>query len=288
MISASAATPRDATFPAADGTALNSWYWPASSPRGVLLIAHGLGEHGGCYRHVAETLGPRLDLDVLAFDFRGHGRSPGRRGVVRRYEDLQGDLAGAFAWAGRERPGLPRFLLGHSNGGQVALHFAARSGEGLAGLILSNPCLRLALKVPRHKLLAGQILRRLAPGLTLSAGLPRTMMSLDPEHLAERAADTLRHDRTNASLFFGMVEGGAQMAASAAQIHPPTLILLGEADPIIDPGTTRDFFGRLGAEDKTLIAYPSMLHEPLNDPDRARVLDDLASWLDDRMPTRKD
>ncbi len=278
--------PLDVAFPATDGLPLRSLFWPARSARGVLVIAHGLGEHAGCYRHVAENLGPRLDLDVLALDFRGHGRSPGRRGVVRRYDDLLADLDGARAWLDRERPGLPQYLLGHSNGGQVILHAAARPDDSLAGVILSNPSLRLAIKVPRHKLWAGQVLRRVAPAFTMSASLPPSMMTLDPGHIEQRRVDTLRHDRTNAALFFGMVEGGRRLSAHPAKVRCPTLILLGELDPIVDPAATREFFDRLGALDRTLLSYPGMLHEPLNDPDRARVLDDMTAWLDARLVTR--
>ena len=44
-------------------------------PAGGLVIAHGYGEHGGAYRRVAEALSGRADLDVIAVDFRGHGRA---------------------------------------------------------------------------------------------------------------------------------------------------------------------------------------------------------------------
>ena len=276
--------PRDVTFPAVDGLPLRAWHWPTpAEARGTLVIAHGLGEHGLAYRRVAEAVGPRLGLDVLAFDFRGHGRSPGRRGVVRRYEDLTADLTGALDWAGGRRPGLPRFVLGHSNGGQVALRVAMGAHPGLSGLILSNPSLFLAVAVPRHKLMIGRVLRRMAPGITLSAHLPPEMLSRDPGSHAERVGDTLRHSRTSAPLFFGMVEGGPMLEAAADRIVVPTLVLLGDADPIVDAAATRAFFARLGAPDKTLISYPEALHEPLNDLEREQVIADLVGWIDRRL-----
>src|SRR5262249_38740002 len=145
-------TPRDAAIATTDGLSLRARYWRRPNPRGVVVIAHGFGEHGGCYRHVAEALGPALEVDVLSADLRGHGRSPGRRGVVRRYEELVSDLRSAFEWAGRTRPGLPRFVLGHSNGGQLALRLALENEPDLAGLVLSNPSLKVATRIPRTKL----------------------------------------------------------------------------------------------------------------------------------------
>src|SRR4051794_23431990 len=111
--------PVDVSLTAADGAPLVARHWSSPTPRGVLVVAHGFGEHGGSYRHVAEWLVRTLDVEVLAFDFRGHGRSRGRRGVVRRHADLTLDLAAAVDRVATERPGLPRFVLGHSNGGLV-------------------------------------------------------------------------------------------------------------------------------------------------------------------------
>src|SRR3954453_14792872 len=121
MMTTQAPAARDVLIPAADGLTLRGWHWARHSPRGVLVIAHGFGEHGGCYRHVAEALGPALELDVLAFDQRGHGRSPGRRGVVRHFDHLVADVRAGVAWASERFPVLPRFLLGHSNGGVLSL-----------------------------------------------------------------------------------------------------------------------------------------------------------------------
>ena len=69
----------------------------------------------------------------------------------------------------------------------------------------------------------------------------------------------------------------------AAEIHTPILLLLGGQDPVVDPSTSRAFFEQLGSEDKTLLIYPKMLHEPLNEIGREKVVDDAARWLDQRL-----
>src|SRR2546421_730430 len=104
MTTRHSAPARDVAIPAAGGLTLRGWHWTRPSPRGVLVVAHGFGEHAGCYHHVAEALGPALEIDLVAPDLRGHGRSPGRRGVVGDYGELVSDLRAAVAWAGRVRP----------------------------------------------------------------------------------------------------------------------------------------------------------------------------------------
>jgi alpha-beta hydrolase superfamily lysophospholipase len=248
-----------------------------------VIVAHGLGEHGGAYAHVADALSSRLDLDFHALDFRGHGLSPGRRGVVRHYDDLVQDLRAVVDWARYRNPDLPLFVLGHSNGGQVVLRFALEPTAVVEGFIVSSPAIRISMPVPSAKLKIGKILLALAPWVTLGAAAPSAWMTRDPAMQEIYRRDTLRHHRISAPLFFGMVEGGEMLMARAGQIRSPMLMLIGGQDPVTCPEAGRDFFDRLGSEDKTLLLYPRMLHEPFNELGRDQVFDDLARWLDPRL-----
>jgi alpha-beta hydrolase superfamily lysophospholipase len=275
--------PADTVIPSTDGTLLRAWSWARPNPRATLVVAHGIGEHGGCYRHVAEDLAPALDVDVLVPDFRGHGRSPGRRGVLRRYGDLVDDLRSALDWAERSHPGLPRYVLGHSNGGQVALRLVLEGSTLLAGLVLTNPALRLAVRVPSPQLFLGRCLRRVAPLVALRGEIPSVLLTRDPEIQKQQRLDPLRHGWINPPLYFGMVEGGAEILARAGEIRLPILVVLSGADPVIDPQASRSFFERLASTDKTLINYPPMLHEPLNEIDREQVIADIIRWFNARL-----
>ena len=270
----------DVSFPSLDGTPLQGRIWTTPNPRGTLVISHGLGEHGGSYQRTAGELVEALEIDILAFDFRGSGRSEGRRGVVRSYDDLSLDLAAATEWMARERPSLPLILFGHSNGGLVALRTVLDRDLGLVGLIVSNPSLRLSAHVPIWKRLTGEVLLRVAPGITMETGLTNDQLTHDSEIIAEIAADPLRHSRISPPLFFGMSEAGPSVIARAGEIRLPTLMILGGSDPIVDPAAGRLLFDNLGAQDKTLKFYPEMRHEPLNEIGREAVVADLSSWID--------
>jgi alpha-beta hydrolase superfamily lysophospholipase len=275
--------PRDVVIPTTDGLSLRGWHWIRPQARGRLIIAHGFGEHGGCYRHVAEALGPALDIDVLSPDLRGHGRSPGPRGVVARYDDLVSDLRSALRWAGDLRPELPTYILGHSNGGLVTLSLALEGDTAPDGLIVSNPSLKVATRVPRHKLLIGGLLRRFAPTVTLGAKLNAAILTSDPEMQRHHEIDPLRHSRISAPLYFGMVEQGLVVAERASEIQWPLLLILGGRDTVVDPEESQRIFERIGGLDKTLCYYPNMLHEPLNELGREQVFADIIAWLEPRL-----
>jgi alpha-beta hydrolase superfamily lysophospholipase len=183
-------------------------------------------------------------------------------------------------------PGVPRFVLAHSNGGQVALRLALQGKSSIEGMVVSNPALRVAVPIAPGKLRLGRLLAKVAPWVTLPGDARTGVLTRDPLIQEEHRTDPWRHNRMSAPLFFGMVEGGELLLARAAEIRIPMLMLLGAQDTVIDPTTSRDFFDRLGSDDKTLIIYPQMLHEPLNELGRERVFDDLVRWLEQHLPAR--
>jgi len=267
----------------ADGLILKGRWWRRPAPRGLVVVSHGYGEHGGAYRRVAEAVSEGADLDVVAVDFRGHGRSPGRRGVVRKYDELTEDLLKVIEWASHLVPGVTPVVLGHSNGGQVALRAVLRNPGSIAGLVLSNPVLRVAVAVPAAKLMVARFLARHAPWVSLKGDLRAELLTRDPEIQQEHRSDPLRHSRMSAPLFFGMVDGGEMLLARANEIKAPVLLLLGGQDTVTDPAAARAFFELLGSDDKTLSIYPKMMHEPLNEIGRQQVLDDVLRWIEPRL-----
>ena len=266
----------------------HGWPVPAGvTRRGSVLLVHGLGEHGGRYAHVAERL-VALGLEVRAYDHSGHGRSPGRRGVIAHPEALLDDLRDVFAAldaAGRARgDGAPPFLLGHSLGGTVAARAATGGWVVPRGLVLSSPALRVpAIGRAQTALLA--VLRRVAPDLPLPNRLPADKLSHDTAEVAAYQADALVHDRITARLYDFLVDAGAAARRDAARFAVPTLLVVAGADRIVDARGAHDFLAALPDGVGTLHAYNALYHELFNErePDRTRVLDDVTAWLASRL-----
>jgi lysophospholipase len=68
-------------------------------------------------------------------------------------------------------------------------------------------------------------------------------------------------------------------------ITVPTLILYGTADGLCPPAGSVMLGERIGASDRTVIAYEGLFHEILNEPERETVLDDITGWLGARVGT---
>src|ERR687894_30096 len=115
--------------------------WEPDEPASALVVVvHGLAEHGGRYRYVAERLADK-GFAVYAPDHHGHGLSEGSRANIGTMDGVADDVGSMLAEATRRHPDVPRFLLGHSLGGLITLHYVTRRPVELAGVVLSGPAL---------------------------------------------------------------------------------------------------------------------------------------------------
>ncbi len=108
----------EVAFTTADGVELRGWLVPHMEARGNVVFCHGHGRNRG---HAAGLL-PMLHemgLNVLTFDFRGHGESGGHA-VTFGYREKQ-DLLAAAAFLRRRCPGQPLFVVGVSYGAAITL-----------------------------------------------------------------------------------------------------------------------------------------------------------------------
>lgn len=144
---------------AADGTRLSGRAWMPPAPRAVIALVHGIAEHSGRYAWLAAKANAR-GLGVVATDLRGHGRSPGERSYVERFDDYLLDVDALLAKGQELAAGRPLFLMGHSMGGAIALRWLAQRQRPLAGLILSSAALKIGGDVPRLLVALAPLLSR--------------------------------------------------------------------------------------------------------------------------------
>ena len=83
---------------------------PETTPRAVLLLAHGAGEHSSRYQPLAQFF-CGYNYAVAALDHQGHGYSDGTPGYVNTFKDYVSDLAIFHRQIQARFPGVPMFLL---------------------------------------------------------------------------------------------------------------------------------------------------------------------------------
>lgn len=258
-----------------------AWFDSTTPRRAAVALMHGYGEHSARYEHVAVAL-VRAGYNVIAIDARGHGKSTGIRGYTKRYSRYVDDLAMLKRRARDRWPELPLFIMGHSNGGLIALRYALRKPSDVTGFIISSPLCGLAMKVPAPKRLGGKLTSRIAPGLNLPSGLSADMVSQLPQVIEKYAADPLIFDTANARWFTETDRAMTDLLARAPELDQSFLFIVAGSDKIVDPEATTAVFHRLGSQDRALEVFPDLYHEVLNEAPWAEILQQTIIWMDKR------
>ncbi|OFZ21990.1 MAG: hypothetical protein A2X94_16160 [Bdellovibrionales bacterium GWB1_55_8] len=261
--------------------------WSAHpAPYRVLLVFHGLGEHGGRYLHLPHYLQDAVSA-VQCVDFRGHGRSEGLRGDIKRFDDFVDDLILSVHRMDEQlkrRFGRSEIhVFGHSMGALVALRaFFQDPGIPVASATLSSPLLGIRVKVPPVKRGAAFLLSKVWGSLHLISELNPEELSHDRAVSEAYVADRLVHRKVTSRFYFELlsaVQKTAQMARKRAKTAVPLQFLAPLEDRIVDSDTVIRFYHQLKHKIKELRTYDGFFHESVNEMGKEAALEDIKKWI---------
>lgn len=252
-----------------------------AQPLAVIAIVHGLAEHGGRYADFAQRANS-AGIGIVSIDLRGHGRSPGVRLLVEKFDDYLLDIDALVTHTKQIGGQCPVFLMGHSLGGAIALRWVAQrqmAASVLCGLMLSSAALKIGLGTPALLIKLAPLISRWFPLLRLQA-LNANLISSIAAEVARYLDDPLvcklpPPARTGAEVL-------AIMPANldvARELKLPLYVFHGTDDTLTSPEGSHALYDAWGGSDKHLRLWPGSLHETLNDIDRDAVMDELFAWL---------
>jgi lysophospholipase len=266
-------------FSARDNTRL---YWqsvlPAAEPTCFVGVVHGFGDHSGRYRRFIDAMVAE-GIGVMAFDYRGHGKADGRRGYCVKWTDYLDDLEVFWARLRGMAAGKPTFLLAHSHGALMALHWVLKKPEGLKGLILTSPYLKLALDPPMLKILAARAVGTIIPWLPVPTDIKYEQLSRDPEWQKETQADPLYGTKATPRWFVQSTAAQSALAGRGKDITLPVYVAAGGEDPIASTAASKAFFDTAASTDKTYEAREGMRHEVLCELGKEALWSDISRWI---------
>ena len=227
-----------------------------------------------------------------AFDFRGHGKSSGKRGYVARWQEFLDDLRAMLSAVDLDasRDGIsdrPLFVLGHSHGGLIA---ATAGVDGIlaerqvAGVILSAPYLKPAESLsPIWKAIA-VVTNVVAPSLRVGSGLSSDMLTNDPAMKEDSRDDPLLLRSATPRWYASTLKTQRQTRERADRFKLPLLCLIGDADKIADPAAAKAFVAATSSIDKTFELLPGQKHEILREVDRLATFQRILDWMSHHFP----
>jgi lysophospholipase len=294
---------------APDGWSLRRFDWPAGGMggggRGRLMFLNGRGDfiekYLDTYRHLHDG-----GWSVTAIDWRGQGGS-GRVGadpaVGHAVEFVPGVSDLAALWRDWSAAGQgPRAIVGHSMGGYLALRAMSEGAIRPDAAVLAAPMLglrapfgpRVGLRIARWMAAHGDPARAAwKDGARPGAGGRRRRLLT---HDADRYADEGWWHERQPELKLGppswtwLAEAFAGTLALEADprldtLAVPTLMLVADADRLVDPRATRRIAGRMPAAETVAFGRESA-HEILREADavRRRALAAIDSFFDRHVP----
>jgi alpha-beta hydrolase superfamily lysophospholipase len=229
--------------------------WRSDQPKRLVVLVHGYGEHIGRYEHVAQALAARGST-VVGPDHIGHGRSPGERAVITSFETVVDDLRGVVR---AESGDLPVVMVGHSMGGLIAVRYAQRDPEDLAGLVLSGPAIG-----------AGPVLQqRLDVPQLASEPLDPRALSRDAYVGQSYVADPLvYHGGWKRPTLEAFVAADAAVTDGPAFGDLPLLYLHGAEDPLVPVARAKPVVERLAGPNTEMHILDGARHEVFNEIDK--------------------
>jgi alpha-beta hydrolase superfamily lysophospholipase len=277
------------------GISIHYFEWKVDAPRGVVQIAHGLGEHAGRYAELAAALNS-AGYSVYADDHRGHGETGiaqyggdlsrighpgtgGLRAIIKGLRQLSAIIRS-------ENPGLPLVFLGHSLGSLMAQKLINVHSNDYDALVLSGT----AYRTP-GSMFAGDLAKSHRPidaATGKRGGTGFEWMTRDETEQAKAAADPLIVEASALKLF--SIPDGLRLfgvPSRAVRIDLPILIMIGEDDVLGgEKSVTKlaaSYREKAGVKDVEVVIFPGDRHEIFNELDRVEVYARLVSWLDSHV-----
>ena len=240
-----------------------------------VFIVHGIAEYAKRYDDFTHFLNEN-GYSVIRFDLRGHGRSEGKRGYVRRFEDFIEDLDHII----EEYKGPKKnVLFGHSMGALITHLY-----------MLNNKIIDLVITSggPTYYIKDAAFLRytgyRYFGFLKIKNNLSYEKLSHDRKIEDDYMADQLVLKSYYINLIGEMFIRGVKTLNKNLDKHDkPILMLHGEKDKIVPEPFSSRLFALLKQTDKTYISYPDMWHEILNETNKDQVKSDILKWLEARI-----
>ena len=272
----------DGSFQSGSGANIFYRCWAPAEPRAVLLLAHGLAEHSGRYGDFASFFA-NAGIATYALDFPGHGRSDGKRGHVRDFQEYADALGALLSLAREAHPDIPFVLFGHSMGGLIAADFLLQHQSEFVAAVLTGAAIQSPQQPSSIVLFINRVIASVMPRLGVLR-MDASGISRDPQVISDYENDPLVYrGKATAGLVTALFSAMKRVVENATSIRLPMLIMHGSVDSLTAVEGSKLLHDSISSEDKKIVIYDGLYHEILNEPERKNVMEDILQWLETRI-----
>jgi acylglycerol lipase len=261
-----------------DGTSLNVHHWNLNeNPEKVIILIHGIGEHAGRYHHWAERFVYK-NINVVAVDYRGHGKSDGKRGIINLYDNYLDDIQVAIDYADKLYPNKSVVLYAHSMGGNIALNYLLRRKNHFRKAVITSPWIKLYNEPNWLMVNAVRLLNAIFPTYVQKAPIKSNHLSRDPAVSENLKSDAFAHRMISARLFVEMYDAAKFILNNYDRFEIPILLMHGTEDKITSFEGS-DLLSKLNPNRIHFIKWQGAYHELHNEIDKDEIFKYVFDWL---------
>jgi len=218
----------------------------------------------------------------MSFDNIGHGKSEGKRGHLPSFQVYMDNVSELLEAADKAYPLLPKFLYGHSMGGNIVLNYVLRNNPSIAGLVSSGAWITLDKAPPKLLVAVGNVLKYILPALQQPSDLDPNGISRDEKEVEKYINDPLVHDKITINFGAEMLPAAKWLETYQGPVNVPFLFMHGSVDKLTSPKGSALLAKNLTG-DVTHKSWEGLFHEIHNEPEQKEVFDYTINWLEEKI-----
>eukprot|EP00238_Polyblepharides_amylifera_P001698 CAMPEP_0196573170 /NCGR_PEP_ID=MMETSP1081-20130531/3112_1 /TAXON_ID=36882 /ORGANISM="Pyramimonas amylifera, Strain CCMP720" /LENGTH=279 /DNA_ID=CAMNT_0041890789 /DNA_START=281 /DNA_END=1120 /DNA_ORIENTATION=- len=253
--------------------------------KGIVYFAHGMGEHAFAYRHFGDRLAT-AGYALLAMDHFGHGKSDGAR-MSLGFDQAVKDYLYFIESTWTQYPAtLPRFLLGQSFGGLLAIHVALHRQARWAGVILTAAAVGVdwdASKLAAYALFSTLAKCGILPDIPVLPAFSGREICRDVEGASNYDTDPLiYHGKLKTRIALETMQAMMGCKSRYSEFKVPLLVLHGTRDITTSLPAAQTFCKSVSSPDATFRKLEGLAHLLFMEPERLHVMKEIVHWIDMR------
>ncbi len=262
---------------AEDRAKLYSQLWlPEGHQKAGIILIHGIGDYCERYKNIAKYF-IENNFVVYVFDLRGHGKSEGRRGHIKKYGLLLSDIDIIVKEFVKKNPDIPIFLYGQGVGGSLALNYCINYNKYITGAIVSSPWMKLIKNSNHLKLKLIYFLSWLFPLRYVNLNINSDYLTHSKGIVKQYQTDPLILKKVTASFFTETHKGCLNALSNRYKINVPVLLMHGRKDKISSYKSSKAFASNTNKF--TVKIWNGMYHELHNEPQNKEIFDFAKEWI---------
>lgn len=252
-------------FTTDDGLSLHYKTWNVDGAKRALVLLHRGHEHADRWDTVVPSLA-MPDTAIYAWEARGHGQSPGRRGHAAGFMEYVRDLDTFFHHLQTAHGLVPEktVVVAHSVGAVIAATWVHDFAPRIAGLVLATPALEVNLIVP-GALTSIRALQKLKADATIKSYVRGSWLTRDRSAAAVYDADQTISKDISAKILTELFDTGKRVISDAEVMDRPLLLFSAGADKVVKRRAIDALYDNYGSDQKVHLTLKGARHAIFHD-----------------------